>query len=310
MAPSAVLTVAAVVATLAASVARAQDLMAIAARANAADSARRFAEAARLWRQLAAISGGDPIGFYLEAASATHAGNREASLAALRQAIDEGLVLPFSLRADTTFRALHGDRRWAELASHADRLAAARDTALRAELLALAARDQQNRAGIDAVTRRFGVPSPQADSALAAMTAADQPIQQRLREIVRARGWPGRRLVGDDGAHAAWLLLQHADSAHQRAMLPVLQAATRRGDARPGDVALLDDRVRTNQGRPQLYGSQLRYPSTPGAAPTVHPIEDAACVDRRRAAVRLPPLAEYLRQMGARDKVPSGRCRR
>jgi hypothetical protein len=34
----------------------------------------------------------------------------------------------------------------------------------------------------------------------------------RLREIVSARGWPGRSLVGEDGATAAWLLLQHTNS--------------------------------------------------------------------------------------------------
>src|SRR5690349_20618500 len=100
------------------------------------------------------------------------------------------------------------------------------------------------------------------------MTAADAPVQARVREIIRARGWPGRRLVGDDGAHAAWLIVQHADTAYQRAALPLLLAAVRRGDARAADASYVDDRVRKAQGRPQRYGTQLEFPSAPGGAMT------------------------------------------
>jgi hypothetical protein len=32
----------------------------------------------------------------------------------------------------------------------------------------------------------------------------------RLKAVVVDHGWPGRSLVGEDGAHAAWLILQHA----------------------------------------------------------------------------------------------------
>ncbi|MBV8226282.1 MAG: hypothetical protein JO232_13960, partial [Verrucomicrobia bacterium] len=32
-----------------------------------------------------------------------------------------------------------------------------------------------------------------------------------LGKVVDTMGWPGRSLVGDEGAHAAWLLAQHAD---------------------------------------------------------------------------------------------------
>ncbi len=31
----------------------------------------------------------------------------------------------------------------------------------------------------------------------------------RLQEIVAEHGWPGRSLAGEDGADAAWLVLQH-----------------------------------------------------------------------------------------------------
>lgn len=43
----------------------------------------------------------------------------------------------------------------------------------------------------------------------------------RLRDIFAEYGWPGRSLVGEDGAEVAWLLLQHGGPDLQR-LYPVL----------------------------------------------------------------------------------------
>jgi hypothetical protein len=149
--------------------------------------------------------------------------------------------------------------------------------------------------------------SPEAEAANRALAAADAPLQARLRAIVSARGWPSRRLVGDDAAHAAWLILQHSDSAYQRKMLPVIRARVLRGDVRAADGALLEDRVRMGQGRKQRYGSALRYTATPGAPPVLYPIEAEECVDQRRARVLLPPLSDYLAMFGVKRVAPSRR---
>ena len=44
----------------------------------------------------------------------------------------------------------------------------------------------------------------------------DRENQAWLKENVERHGWPGRSLVGVDGAHAAWLLAQHAEHEFQR----------------------------------------------------------------------------------------------
>lgn len=41
--------------------------------------------------------------------------------------------------------------------------------------------------------------------------ALDRRHTARMQEIVAKFGWPGKSLVGRDGAKAAWLLVQHAD---------------------------------------------------------------------------------------------------
>lgn len=229
---------------------RAQLVLELARAANSADSSGHYAEAARLWRLVYGVNGGDPGPLFAAAESATRAGEHSAAFAAIRQVIDEGFSIPVGpLQADSSLQPLHNDSQWAALVARATRLASRRDTALRSELLSLGQLDQRNRDSIGAVVGRSGMGSPDAEAANRALAAADAPLQARLRAIVSARGWPGRGLVGDDAAHAAWLLLQHSDSAYQRKMLPVIRARVLRGDVRAADGALLEDRVRMNQGK-------------------------------------------------------------
>src|SRR5687767_12047774 len=73
---------------------------------------------------------------------------------------------------------------------------------------------------------------------------------RRIAELLARDGWPGRSRVGDDGARAAFLVVQHAidDPALQRGALPLLEAAARAGDADRAWVAMLTDRIRFNEG--------------------------------------------------------------
>lgn len=126
----------------------------------------------------------------------------------------------------------------------------------------------------------------------------------RMRAVLATHGWPGYRLVGEDGSHGAWLLLQHADrdTALQRTALISLERAVRAGDASGRDLAYLTDRVRLAEGRPQVYGTQLAYDGRGCASPK--PSEDPARLDARRAAVGLEPVAAYI----ARAMTAMGRA--
>lgn len=165
------------------------------------------------------------------------------------------------------------------------------DDALRRELLALAAEDRRVRAALEAAGELAGGYAPR-------MEAVHRHNAARLRAIVARHGWPGRALVGDDGADAAWLIVQHAigEPALLRATLPVLWDAAARGDAPAWQAAMLEDRIRTFEGRPQRYGTQLHPDAEGWLRP--HEIEDPAEVDARRAAVGLEPLAERLARAG------------
>jgi Family of unknown function (DUF6624) len=288
-------------------VARAQGLMALALRADTAEQQHRYGDAARLYERAYGESGFQPLLLALAAADFAQAGATDSAFIDLNRAVDEGYLDPGFFARDSATFVLHGDPRWAPLAAKLSARRAALDSGLMRELLVLADSDQAARQGVGEVVRRYGRASPQADSVTAALAASDAPRLERIKAIVAERGWPGRRLVGDDAAHAAWLLVQHAPLDYQKQVLPLLLAAVGRDDARAGDGALLQDRVLVGEGKPQLYGTQTHFPATPGP-PVLEPISNEACVDVRRQSVGLEPLRDYLRGLGVPYFGSPGRC--
>jgi len=126
--------------------------------------------------------------------------------------------------------------------------------------------------------------------------SVDALNRARLKTMIAEHGWPTPRLVGPEGAEAAFLIVQHSinDPAFQREYLVYLEGAFRRGEAAGQDVALLTDRVRQGEGKLQLYGTQATIQDS---GLVVDPIEDPTELDRRRAALGLPPHAVYLRAL-------------
>jgi hypothetical protein len=73
-----------------------------------------------------------------------------------------------------------------------------------------------------------------------------------------------------------------------------MRAAVESSEASPANLAYLEDRVRVNARRPQLYGTQFEGAGEEfGPAP----IEEPHSLDQRRAAVGLQPFAEYQAHM-------------
>ncbi len=113
-----------------------------------------------------------------------------------------------------------------------------------------------------------------------------------VAKILDTKGWLGPEEVGKDGSSAIFLVIQHAELPTQDKYFPMMKEAVKVKKARPQDLALLEDRILMRHGKKQIYGSQIT--SGPDGIMKVHPIEDAANVDKRRAEVGLPPMAKYL----------------
>ena len=117
-----------------------------------------------------------------------------------------------------------------------------------------------------------------------------------MKQIVGKYGWPTRKIVGSDGARAAWLLVQHADRAvvFQRKCLTLMEAHKSDDQVANADIAYLTDRVAVNEGKPQVYGTQGRVVE---GVWQPRPISDRENVDQRRKSVGLKTLKEYIEFM-------------
>jgi len=130
--------------------------------------------------------------------------------------------------------------------------------------------------------------------------------RQRLDEIVKEHGWPKMSSFGPEASGVAFLIVQHADLDYQKKYLPLIKEAVARNEARPSDLALLEDRILTRENKKQMYGTQLRL-NQKSQVMELYPIEDEENVDTRRASVGMPPLAQYLKKAFGIDYVPPKR---
>ncbi|WP_165234315.1 DUF6624 domain-containing protein [Aquisphaera insulae] len=195
---------------------------------------------------------------------------------------------------------------------------AVKEPELRQELLRRVEADQKARGDLIARMKEQEGTKPPGDGktvkrhgitfdkkAFEAVKKADEENTKRLAEIVRKHGWPTVSLVGKDGTHAAWLLVQHADAepGFQRKCLDLMNRLPK-GESLSDDVAYLTDRVLLAEGKKQLYGTQ--FESVAGKWEP-RPLEDPANVDKRRAEVGLLPLAEYVKQLESVYGKPKSR---
>jgi hypothetical protein len=165
------------------------------------------------------------------------------------------------------------------------------DAELRDELLAMAVDTKQARDASPEVRRDIST-----------------RLADRMWEILDDYDcWPGNRVVGADGAEAAWFVVQDAieDPALQERCLDYLDVAVAIGDADPVHAAYLSDRVRMAEGRKQLYGSQFVIGADGSFGPW--PFDDRHAVDRRRQRLGLCSFAEHEARMRAEFETRSDR---
>lgn len=129
---------------------------------------------------------------------------------------------------------------------------------------------------------------------------------QALATIIATYGWPGKSLVGVNGFRNAWLIAQHAICTPelQRHFLAALTDAAAAGEATLKQVAMLTDRIRFHEGRPQVYGLVFDWDEN-GELNCV--LEDPANVDARRETAGLPPFEESLHKERAAVAAEGGR---
>lgn len=170
------------------------------------------------------------------------------------------------------------------------------DESLEKALLDMEARAQALRAELIAAGEPHENHHPRTDE-------LNRANSSRLRQIIAVFGWPGTALVGDKGARAAWRIALHSygEPDFMRQCRDLIDRATQSGDLPRWQFAMIDDRIRVYEGKPQRYGTQLRH-GPKGIEP--HPIENEARINSMRMQAGLPLLAQTLAQARAQPAPP------
>lgn len=256
------------------------------AEARAAYDQHRYNDCARYYLALGANAKTAVVAagkYYGAACCSALAGRPDAAFSLLIKAIKSGLPYLEYVSADKDFSSLHADGRWQGVVELLAREQSKQYTrpSLRDELLA--------RQEVDKAVRLQFAADLSNQAIQKEVVAVDASNTDWLKQVVEKYGWPTKTMVGQDGAFAAYLLVQHADQDldFQRACLVLMKVALRNGEADALTVAYVEDRIAVAEKRPQRYGTQFMDSETP------FPIEDFANVDERRASVGLGTLADY-----------------
>ncbi|WP_220613804.1 energy transducer TonB [Hymenobacter sp. HSC-4F20] len=241
--------------------------------------------------------------YYQAAQAAAQKQETKIALQLLEKAVSMGFFRAQEIQTDAAFASLTGQRDWKKLLLSAQRKQQQHEAGFNQPLVALLEKmhyqDQHYRQVAEEADRKSGPNSPAARLAMQQQDALDLRLIRQADSLIARHGYPGKAMVGEYQKEVVFFVIQHNPDEKY---LPLLTAAADRGDLSWSALALLIDRVRTEKGAKQVYGSQHRV--SPEGRKQVFPIEDEPNVNRRRAAIGMMPLEQYLQQYGIIYQVP------
>ncbi|QKJ64709.1 DUF6624 domain-containing protein [Flavobacterium sp. M31R6] len=130
----------------------------------------------------------------------------------------------------------------------------------------------------------------------------------RIEEIIAKFGYPGKTLVGEPTNEAAWYVIQHSKKIAD--YFPMIQEAGASNEIPFTKVAMMHDRMLMQEGKEQLYGTQVSGQYILNAATgkkefwyCVWPILNAESVNElRKEAGFTNTVEEYAKSMGVEYK--------
>lgn len=128
------------------------------------------------------------------------------------------------------------------------------------------------------------------------MSIIDSVNTMKLKCLIQKYGFPTWRLVGRSASEQAWLIAQHSDKQFIAKFIKSYRAAAKENNADKRHLALMEDRVRMNDRRPQIYGTQLAGFSKESIG--FYPIGNIKEIDYRRQSVGLEPIKDYAKSFG------------
>ncbi|MDN3203823.1 DUF6624 domain-containing protein [Algoriphagus sediminis] len=123
--------------------------------------------------------------------------------------------------------------------------------------------------------------------------------EKKIRELLDTHGWPEIRVIGDRGNITICNVIQHSENEVRIMYLPMMREAVASKNLDPALLARAEDRIATERGDLQIYGTQIKYyPETQSL--NLWPIKNPENLEKRRAEIGLEPIEAFLR----RKRVP------
>lgn len=241
---------------------------------------------------------GDQESRYKAACAYAQSGNPDSAFSNLEPIVTK---LKFSeyerVAFDPCFQSIYEDDRWPKLLSMIQKNKANYNEQLARQLEAILDEDQKYRIMLDSLNKvSSGRQSSEYQNMVKNIKKADSINLINVKAILDEHGFLGDDVVGRKGTAALFLVIQHADLATREYYLPMMREASKQNKIHPRNLALIEDRTALDQGKKQIYGTQLGEDST--GRLNVLPLEDPDNVDKRRKAAGMPPLSEYLKHFG------------
>jgi len=116
----------------------------------------------------------------------------------------------------------------------------------------------------------------------------DHRNQELVISIIEKCGMPTLKEVNQRQMDAIWLGLQHSTEEIRKKYFPYVEKAVKNGDLSKQQYALMKDRMLMDDGKPQLYGSQIKNGK-------LYKLENPKSVNERRKEMGMEPIEDYLK---------------
>jgi len=117
----------------------------------------------------------------------------------------------------------------------------------------------------------------------------DHRNQELIISIIEKCGMPTLNEVNQEQMNAIWLGLQHTENKYRIKYFPLIEKAVKNGDLSKEQYALMKDRILMDEGKPQIFGSQIKNGK-------LYDLEEPETVNERRQEMGLEPIEDYLKR--------------
>ncbi|WMW80496.1 hypothetical protein RF679_17930 [Undibacterium cyanobacteriorum] len=284
--------------TLSLAQAFAQDYPTLTSNARAAIAKNDYSTAVQQFELAFKLKSTNYGDLYDAACVAALAGNKDRAFQWLEESIAQGWTNFDHLSTDTDLVSLHNEARWGQLTGKLKlklaELEKNYDQKLKAQLERIFIDDQSLRQQLDPTQKKYGFNSPEMNKLWDEIHTKDEANLREVEQILKEHGWLGSKEVGPRASQTIFLVIQHASAETRLKYIPMMRQAVKDKKANSANLALMLDRINTESGVKQIYGSQLRGKVEGGYE--LYEIEDPEHLDQRRAEMGLDPIASYIKR--------------